>query len=252
MRRRGTARFGASLLWVLLGLADSGCSADAEELVVLAAASLSETFDALAPAFSSSDSARVACSYAGSQILATQVSSGVAADLIATADRASLLGLIDSELIETPITFARSRLVWIVRPELRGTPLHSDTDVRRLALAAPEVPVGRYARAALQRLGALDRAEAEAVSLEADVKGVVAKVLFGVADAGLVYATDVTPAIANRVRVVELPREAQVAVTYEIALIVGAPHADRARRFIRWLRSPPGQTLLERHGFTLP
>ncbi|MFQ5698033.1 MAG: molybdate ABC transporter substrate-binding protein [Myxococcota bacterium] len=252
MRPSEAGRFGAIAIALLLGLSQIRCAAHSDALVVLAAASLTESFDDLAARFSSTEGVPVICSYAGSQVLATQVSSGVGADLIATADRASLGDLLDTGRIETPVTFARNRLVWILRRDLHGPPIGSDSDVRRLVLAAPEVPVGRYARAALQRLGQLDPAEAENVSLEADVKGVVSKVLFGVADAGLVYATDVTPAIAERVRVVELPGDAQVKVAYQIAVVAGSRHAARARRFVRWLQSPAARTLLERHGFRSP
>jgi molybdate transport system substrate-binding protein len=221
--------------------------------VLLAAASLTEVFDALSDEFERTrPGLKVLRSYAGSQTLAMQVEEGIPADVIATADAVHMQRLRSQSRVEASSTFATNRLVWIVRPGLRGAPLEAGSDVRSLALGAPEVPVGRYAREALERIGALERASRALVSEELDVKGVVSKVLFGTADAGLVYATDVTPAVAPRVRVVELPEAAQVRAEYRVAVIREAPHAEEARAFVAYLVSPVASELLQRHGFGAP
>ena len=73
-------------------------------------------------------------------------------------------------------------------------------------MAGPKVPIGLYTREVLKRLGLL-RVLRKTVSLEPDVKGIVAKVALGEADAGFVYATDVRP-VAGKVRVIAIPDEA--------------------------------------------
>src|SRR5438477_437706 len=80
----------------------------------------------------------------------------------------------------------------------------------RLVLAAPQVPAGKYARAALAAMTRaaafgprfLARAMANVASNETDVKAVVAKVVLGEADAGVVYVTDVTAQVAPRVHTI--------------------------------------------------
>ncbi len=78
-------------------------------------------------------------------------------------------------------------------------------------VAGPKVPIGLYTREVLKRLGLL-RVLRKTVSLEPDVKGIVAKVALGEADAGFVYATDVRP-VAGKVRVISIPRRAQPTVS---------------------------------------
>jgi molybdate transport system substrate-binding protein len=233
-----------------------GCGERAEprrELVVLAAASLGEAFDALAAEFERArPGVEVVRSYAGSQTLAAQVEAGIPADVVATADVGHMQRLLEGDLVEPAVVFATNRLVWIVRPGLRGAPLEPGSDVRTLALGAPEVPVGAYAHLALGRLGALERVSASLVSEELDVKGVVPKVLLGSADAGIVYATDVTPSVAARVRVVELPDVAQIRAAYWAAVIRSSAHPGEARAFVAYLGSPVAADLLERHGFGAP
>ena len=83
------------------------------------------------------------------------------------------------------------------------------------------------------------------------MKGVVAKVALGEADAGFVYATDVKPA-AGKVLIVENSGVVEPTVKYEIAVVRDAKHRAAAQRFVALVTSPPGQVALEKAGFGLP
>ena len=96
-------------------------------------------------------------------------------------------------------------------------------------LAAEGVPVGDYAREALENAGILTEAEANVVSNEEDNASVVAKVTAGEADAAIVYVSDVSAAAGNDVTAVEIPDDVNVIATYPIA---------RGRRCARRRRSP--------------
>jgi molybdate transport system substrate-binding protein len=220
---------------------------------VLAAASLAEVLDDVASDFERAHPrVAVRASYAGSQTVVMQVLEGIDADVVATASPDHMARLERESLIEAPLPLATNRLVWIVRRGLRGAPLAEGSDVRTLVLAAPEVPAGAYARAALERAGLLERAERAVVSLELDVKGVVSKVLFGAADAGLVYATDVTRELRARVRTLELPPAARVEAHYRVAILRDTSSPELAHAFVARLRGPAGRAALERFGFGAP
>ena len=225
---------------MLLALACGERSARSD-LVVLAAGSLGEAFRELALAYPASGASHeLQVSVAGSQTLAAQVREGIAADLIATADTETMDALLAERRVLEPRIFAGNRLVWVVRRGLGGAAPPGPAAFLaaaegRLVLAAPEVPAGRYARAALARLGLLEAAEARLVSNELDVRGVVSKLRLGEVDAGIAYATDVTPAVARQVHRVELPETARVRIDYPIALVRDAPHPQAARRFLAWL-----------------
>jgi len=119
------------------------------------------------------------------------------------------------------------------------------------------VPAGRYSREMLQNLGRAEgypadyagRVVANVVSNEESVKGVVAKVQLGEADAGVVYRSDVTPDVARFVSVLEIPREQNIMASYPVAVVKGSSSPEGARRFVEFVRSPQGQQILERHGF---
>ena len=86
------------------------------------------------------------------------------------------------------------------------------------------------------------------VSLEADVKSVVAKVALGEADAGFVYSSDVKP-VQGKVGVVPLPPAASPTAVYEVAVVKGTKHHVAAQAFVRSVLSKRGAALLHAAGF---
>jgi molybdate transport system substrate-binding protein len=87
------------------------------------------------------------------------------------------------------------------------------------------------------------------VSLESNVKQVVAKVELGEADAGIVYGTDVTPTLAAKLDRIEIPEAFNVVAEYPAAAVAERRNDKAARAFIDFLLSEQGQTILARYGF---
>ena len=234
------------IIAALLGLAGCGGSdAASSELDVYAAASLAEVFPALDP------DARF--SFAGSDELATQVREGAPADVYAAASSKYPQELFEEGIVDEPATFATNTLVLIV-PTANPAGIESVEDVvqpgTRLVVAAEGVPVGDYTRMVLETLG-LSAALDNVVSNEDDVKGVAAKVGLGEADAGFVYATDVTP-VADQVRAIALPEDAQPPIEYLVAVVADADDQDTARAFVERLLGAQGRQALADAGFGLP
>jgi molybdate transport system substrate-binding protein len=234
------------MLVALLGLTSCGGSnAASEPLDVYAAASLAEVFPELAP------DARY--SFAGSDELATQIREGAPADVYASASSKYPQELFEEDLVDEPVTFATNRLVLVV-PRANPGAIESVEDVlqagTKLVIAAEGVPVGDYTRTVLETLGLSD-ALANVVSHEDDVKGVAGKVALGEADAGFVYATDVTP-VADRVRAIELPDAAQPPIEYQLAVVTASDDRDAAKAFVDRVRSEEGQSALTTAGFLVP
>jgi molybdate transport system substrate-binding protein len=232
------------------------------ELVVFAASSLLEVFQEIGAQFEQQHpGTKVRFNFAGSAQLVAQLSQGASASVAAFADtrnmrQAQQQGLIAGE----PVIFARNRLVLIV-PASNPAGIHTLADLARpgvkVVLAHDNVPIGHYARQVLERASQdpaygsdfAQRVLANLVSEEVNVKQVVAKIQLGEADAALVYATDVTPAVRQQVTEIELPEQVNVVTCYPIAVVVGAPDQALARAFIDQVRSPEGQAVLERYGF---
>lgn len=225
-------------------------SGAAGAITVFAAASLTDAFTEIGEATEAANpGVRITFNFAGSQQLATQILEGAPADVFASADPTQLSVVEDAGGVAgDPTVFARNQLAIAVEP---GNPA-GITSLRDLArddvtvvLAAEQVPAGRYAADALAGADV----SVSPVSLETDVRAVLAKVALGEADAGIVYASDVATA-DDRVASVAVPDKANVTATYPIAVLDAAPNAAGARLFVDAVQSEAGQATLRRHGFT--
>jgi len=217
-------------------------------VTVFAAASLTESFDDLqATLKTSTPGLDVTYSFAGSGALVTQVQQGAPADVIATADTASMKKLTDAGLVEAPVTFARNKLEILVEPGnpkgITGLSDLSRTDVT-LVLEDETVPAGRYAAQALAAAGVV----VDPVSKEADVKAAVAKVTSGEADVTIVYVTDVNAA-GGRGQGVEIPDAQNVVAEYPIAIVKATDDHAAAAAFVDAVVTGRGQAALRGHGF---
>jgi molybdate transport system substrate-binding protein len=225
----------------------AGCDAGDEDepLTVYAASSLTEVFERLAP------DARF--NFAGSDELATQLREGAPADVYAAASPRYPRELFAERVVDEPVVFATNRLVLVVPSEnparIRGLEDVAASDVR-LVIGGEGVPIGDYTRALLERAERLDVLE-RVVSEEEDVKGVLAKVALGEADAGFVYATDAR-AVGGDVVAIELPSEFQGLIEYPVAVVRDTEHGDAARGFVELLRSARGRAALRAAGFGVP
>jgi len=241
----------------LVGVAAAACAAGTAALVataapaddppvVLAAASLTEVLPRIEPA------ARY--SFGSSSQLAQQIRQGAPADVFLSASPVYTQELHAAGLVRKPVVFATNRLVLIV-PRRNPAAITSVADLARrpglkLVVAGARAPIGLYTREVLKRLGLL-RVLRKAVSQEPDVKGVVAKVALGEADAGFVYATDVRP-VAAKVLVIQIPLRAQPSVRYEAAIVASSQRVTAAQDLLISVLGPDGRRQLRRAGFGIP
>lgn len=237
---------------VTWSLALLGCGPGAPaRLHVCAAASLRAAFETIDSAFAAAhDGIEVSLSSAGSQTLKSQIEAGAPCDVLATADEATMNALVGAGHVAAPQRFASNSLVILV-PTANPGKVSSWVDlatVSRIALAAPEVPVGRYARAFIakadQRQPGFARAVLERVkTLELDVAHTAMRVRQGEVDAAIAYRTDAT---AEGVTAITLPPELDVVADYPIAIVTRAADPDLAAAFVAYVRGPGAATLRAR------
>ncbi|NYI81581.1 molybdate transport system substrate-binding protein [Saccharopolyspora hordei] len=239
---------GALLALVLLAGCGQAETQQQRTLTVLAAASLTESFDELGARFTAEHPAvRVQFDYQGSATLAEQIQQGRPADVFASADEGNMAKVRD--LVGGPQTFATNRLTIVVPP---GNPagITSLADLagdHAVVVCAPQVPCG----SATQRVAQAAGVRLAPVSEENDVKSVLNKVVAGEADAGLVYVTD-AQAAGDRVQRIDFPESQQAVNTYPIATVNGAPEPELAAQFVDFARGPVGREILTHHGFGTP
>jgi molybdate transport system substrate-binding protein len=236
----------------------------AADLTVFAAASLTDAFREIGEAFERAyPGSRVSFNFAGSQQLALQIEQGAQTDVLATADQRTLDRLVKAGFIDPAdtVTFAHNRMVVILPVDNPGRVESLEGLARpglKLLLAGPEVPAGAYARQVLDNLaadpayGAGFRAAVlgNLISNEENVKQVVAKVLLGEVDAGIVYSSDVTPGVDGQLRRIEIPERFNVMATYPIAVLRATSAPAAARQFVEFVLGPDGSHILERWGLS--
>jgi molybdate transport system substrate-binding protein len=237
------------LLLLLIPAMAVGCSDEGQnhEPVVFAAASLTDAFEEMLTATERDPRTSVTFNFGSSSDLARSIEDGSPAEVFASADELTMDGLVEQGLVEDVQIFATNRLAIAVEldnPQDIDDLEDLDGDVA-LALCAPEVPCGRYARDVLDRAGI----DVEPRSLEPDVRAVLTRVALGEVDAGIVYESDVLT--SDEVSSVSIPDDVNVVASYPIAL-VGSGSGDAARAFYELVLSKRGSDILERHGFDAP
>ncbi|MEV4702300.1 molybdate ABC transporter substrate-binding protein [Actinoplanes sp. NPDC049316] len=249
MRTRVAAALAAVL--VMSGCGARAASDQTEKITVLAAASLTESFDRIGSLFEQANPGTdVVFSYGGSSGLAQQITAGAPADVFAAASPATMKTVTDAGDGGTPVTFARNQLVIAVPkgdPKGLTSPAALAKPGVKVALCAPQVPCGAAAQKALAAAGVT----LTPVTQEQDVKAALAKVKLGEVDAALVYRTDARAAAAD-VAAVEFPESASAINDYPIVALKNAPNRSGADAFVAFVQTSQAQQVLADAGFQRP
>ncbi|WP_433295889.1 molybdate ABC transporter substrate-binding protein [Actinoplanes sp. CA-030573] len=221
-------------------------------LTVLAAASLTETFNKIGKDFETANpKVKITFSYGGSSGLAQQITSGAPADVFAAASPATMKTVTDAgDATGTPAVFVRNQLV-IAVPKGNPGGVRALADLTapgtKVALCAAQVPCGAAAGKALGAAGV----KITPVTQEQDVKAALAKVKLGEVDAALVYRTDARAA-ASDVEGIEFPESAGAVNDYPIVALKNAPNAAAAAAFVSFVQTGPELEVLTDAGFQKP
>ena len=249
--------------WVMVGLAAglalAGCGGGeqaqpgAQERVpvtVLAAASLTDVFTKLEPAFEAANpTADLRFSFGASSDLATQIVNGAPADVFASANEKQMQVVADAGKVAGESKPFTTNVLTIVVPPGNPKGIQSFADLARPDVAelvcAPQVPCG----AATEEIEQATNIELSPVSEEPDVRSVLAKIQAKEADAGLVYITDAHSA-AGTIEQINFPEAKDAVNVYPIAAVEGAPQPQLAEAFVAFVLGPAGQRELTAAGFS--
>lgn len=250
-------RVGTALLLALLGTTACGPASrerlpDALErqILVSAAASLTDAFGAIEQAFEAANpGVDLVLNLAASSTLREQILEGAPVDVFAPASESMMQEVVAAGRVGgSPVLFAGNSLE-IAVPAGNPAGITGLGDLARTELAiglcAEAVPCGGYAREALRRAGVQPAIDTN----EANVRALLTKIELGEIDAGIVYASDVESA---RVDGLPIPDEYNVTVGYLIAQLTDAPHPHAAAALVAFLLGAEGRAILAEHGLTVP
>ena len=236
----------------------AACGEDKQELVVFAAASLTDSFKNIAKQFEEQNKGvLVTFNFGASNQLRLQIEQGAAADVFASANMKEMDTAVKGGLAkqENAKVFARNRLVVIV-PKQNAGKIETLKDLSKpgikLVLAHENVPVGKYSLEMFAKASGIaaygpdfkEKVLANVVSHEESVKAVVAKVQLSNADAGIAYVSDVTEKAAKEILAVDVPDDVNLIATYPIAPLEKSKSPELAAKFVALVLSENGQRSL--------
>lgn len=223
-------------------------------VVVSAAASLGDVLKAINALFEKQTGIVVELNLAASNVLARQIEEGAPADVFFSADLAKMEALEAKGLVAIPTREAQlSNALVVVVPDDSTLSIRSAADLRgqevkKITMGDPQaVPAGLYAKQWLNKINLWTAIEPKLVPTES-VRAALAAVEAGNVEAGLVYKTDA--AITKKVKVaLEVQGPDAPQITYPMALLKSAPHAEAGRSYLAFLNSKEAKTLFEQFGF---
>jgi molybdate transport system substrate-binding protein len=247
----------AAIVLIFALLAALPAQTQDKTVTVFAAASMKNAIDNINAAFTKATGVRVVASLAASSVLAKQIEQTAPADVFASADLEWMDYVEQKKLIKggTRFNLLGNKLVLIAPKDSKigdvtigqGFDLAKLAGDGRIAVAdVRAVPAGKYAKAALEKLGGWAAAEPKLASAE-NVRAALAFVGRGEAPLGIVYETDAK--VEKNVKIVGyFPEDSHPPITYPVALTANAK--PEAAQYLAFLRSGLAKTVFETYGFT--
>lgn len=246
------------LRWIAAVFAASlmASAAHAAPVTVFAAASLKNALDEVGAQYAKTGGdARF--SYAASSAIARQIEQGAPADIYVSADSDWMNYLADRKLIAASSRkdLLTNNLALIAPADSKvalkigkAMPLAKALGDGRLAVAGPDVPAGKYAKASLSALGVWDSVSGNLAQAE-NVRMALQYVARGESPLGIVYDTDAK--VEPKVRIVGLfPAGSHPKIVYPVALVAASKNPDAAK-FLAYLSGPQAGAVFRKYGFTV-
>jgi molybdate transport system substrate-binding protein len=241
---------------VAIAVAPLNARAQDQSIIVFAAASMKNALDDVDAAFTRTSGIRVLASYAASSALMKQIEQGAPADVYVSADPQWMDYGSQKKLVQddTRVNLLGNRLVLVAPKDSKigSVTIEPGFDLAKLAgdgrIATGDmraVPVGLYAKAALEKLGVWASVE-QKMAMAENVRAALTLVARGEAPLGIVYATDAQ--VEPNVKIVGVfPDDSHPPIIYPVALTAGAKPV--AARYLMFVRSQAAKSVFEGYGF---
>jgi molybdate transport system substrate-binding protein len=250
----------AAAVAAALAIAVTGHSAAAQQnsMIVFAAASMKNALDDIDAAFSKKSGVKVVASYDASSALIKQIEAGAPADVFVSADLKWMDYGVQKKVInnDTRVNLLGNTLVLIAPKDSKigNVTIGPGFDLAKLAadgrIATGDVravPVGIYAKEALEKLGAWASVEPK-MAMTATVRAALILVARGEAPLGIVYSTDAKVEPGVKI-LATFPENTHPPIVYPVAATANAKPGTAA--YLAFLRSSAARTIFERYGFAV-
>jgi molybdate transport system substrate-binding protein len=241
---------------LLLLLSSISTLGHADEILVSAAASLTDVLKEISNGYQGKSKHTVKFNFGPSSGLARQIEEGAPADIFFSADLPQMDALDKNGRLElgTRKNLLSNQLVIIVPADSKFAISSAKdllkADIKRIALAEPSsVPVGIYSSKYLADEGLWNKVKPKVVPVQ-DVRATLASVESGNVEAGFVYKTDA--AVSRKVKIAyEVPVEKGPKITYPAAIVKESKRKDAAREFIGYIQTSAARDAFRKFGFVV-
>lgn len=246
------------VLCVLMITSCNNNNNNSKELVIFAASSLTEVVKDLKQLYINNyEDIDISINLAGSNTLAKQIENGAKADVFISANKRSCIELEENDYIDKMEQIATNKMIIAVssNSQIEIQQLKDLVKPCSIVLANENVPAGIYAQKILHKLDKvygnnyMENVINNVVSYENNVRQVITKVAIGEADVAIVYATDVTEEIKEKVKLIEIPHENNIICTYWIAKIIHENQSEELEQFYDLILSDEGKEIFSKYGF---
>lgn len=235
-------------------------SADKTEIVVFAAASMTETLEILKKTYQASHpEIEITYNFDSSGTLKTQIEEGAVCDLFISAAQKQMNGLEEGGYInkDTRLDLLENKVALCVAENSKSG-IQSYADMKAhleagdilMAIGNEDVPVGQYTQKIFTHYG-LDENTLKnkgVLTYGSNVKEVTTQISEGTVDCGIIYQTD---AFSANLKVADTATEAMCGqVIYPAAVLSKSAHADEAKAFLAYLQTEEAAKVFEGVGFT--
>jgi molybdate transport system substrate-binding protein len=236
-------------------------SLSAQEITVAAAADLTTALPEIVSSYTKQTGQTVKLSFGSSGNLTNQIQNGAPFDVFFSADESYPAQLVEKGLAQKDslYRYAVGRLVlWVpndASPDVQklGIKTLLDPSIKKISIANPlHAPYGRAAEAALKHLGVYDQVAPKLV-LGENVSQAAQFVESGNAQAGLIALSHaLSPAMKDKGHYWTVPLDAYPTLNQAVVVLAKSKQQEAARKFLDFVRSPEGTSLLKNYGFSLP
>ena len=242
---------------IAIATAPPPAAAQEKSIVIFAAASMKNSLDDVNAAFTRQSGIKIVASYAASSALMKQIEQGAPADVFLSADIDWMDYGAQRNLIKTDtrLNLLGNRLVLIAPKDSKigdvsigpGFDLAGLAGNGRIATGdVRAVPVGLYAKAALEKLGVWASVE-QKMAMAENVRAALVLVARDEAPLGIVYETDAR--VDPGVKIVGVfPEDSHPPIIYPIALTANAK--PKAAEYLAFLRAQAAKSTFQHYGFT--
>lgn len=227
------------------------------EVMVLAAASLTDALDEIIAEYEKDSDCTITPSYAGSGDLVQQIEGGAPCDIFISAsqknmDQLEAGGYIDAATRRDMLINTLTLIATVESQDAITMDALASDAVGTITIGEPEtVPAGKYATQVFENMGIADQLTDKIVYAK-DVRAVLNYVETGNADCGFVYRTDAMLLSEDGgVIIGDVDSSLHDDIVYPAAIMAEAPAGEHAAEFFAFLQSDFAKKVFERYGFTV-